>query len=406
MNEHDNLEFNRRGFLQAGTVATATALTMASRSHAAPDTAKPPSIPRRTLGKTGVDVTILNLGTWRSPGLNRLLRFAYANGVRYIDAAKSYGSEPAIGQWLQAMPEVRKEIFLVTKDSPHTPKQMIAMLDERLAALKTDYVDLFFIHAMGDHHSLDDAINIVKGKEFKETAEAIKKSGKARFVGFSTHHKDRPQILQAAAEGGIADAIMLQYTPWLDKDAPLNRALDACHKRGIGLISMKQVAGQSNVLDEVPKRVPFLKERELTPYQGLLHAIWSDERISSCCVSMRNTDQISEDTQAAKKYREPLKKAEIEQLRDACLAAGPTFCADCDGRCARAAGTDAALGDLTRLLTYHDQYGYRGEAQRLYSAMTPEQRDWTGADLAAARRACPSQLDFATLLGRVERHLA
>ena len=116
-------------------------------------------------------------------------------------------------------------------------------LDQRLANMGTDYVDLFFIHSFGDNHSLDEAMNFVKSQEFKETAEAIRKSGKARLVGISTHHKNRAQILQAAAEGGIVDAIMLQYTPWLDKDAPLNKALDACWKKGIGLISMKQIAG-------------------------------------------------------------------------------------------------------------------------------------------------------------------
>ena len=90
---------------------------------------------------------------------------------------------------------------------------MLKMVDKRLAALGTDYIDLFFIHGLGDDHSLDDAINLVKSQEFKETAEAIQKSGKAKFVGFSTHHTDRAQIIQAAAEGGIVDAIMLQYTP-------------------------------------------------------------------------------------------------------------------------------------------------------------------------------------------------
>ena len=67
--------------------------------------------------------------------------------------------------------------------------------------------------------------------------------------------------------------------------------------------------------------------------------------------------------EAAHRFK-PMTKAEIGRLRDACLAAGPTFCAACDGRCAREASTSAALGDLTRLLTYHDQYGYRGEARR------------------------------------------
>jgi predicted aldo/keto reductase-like oxidoreductase len=288
---------------------------------------------------------------------------------------------------------------------------MLGMLDRRLEALSTDYIDLFFIHGLGDDHSLDEAINFVKGKEFKETAEAIRKSGKARCVGFSTHHRNRAQLLQAAAEGGIVDAIMLQYTPWLDKDSPLNKAIDACHAKGIGLISMKQVAGQFperpkvNILDEVVRRAPMLAEKKLTPYQGLLHAIWTDERISGSCVSIKSTDQLREDADAARRY-EPLKTAEIEQLRDAALASGPTLCADCDGRCSVAAGTKAELGNLTRFLTYHEHHGIRGEARRQYAALDPEARDWSGADLEAARAACPNKLDFARLLPEVDRHLA
>lgn len=361
-------------------------------------------LPTRKLGKTGVDVSILNLGTWKSVGLDRILRYAWANGVRYVDTAKSYGSEPAIGRWLQAMPEVRKDLFLVTKDVPRaSPRGLIALLDERLAQLQADYVDLIFIHALGDH-GIDHDLEWAQSKEFKEAADAIRKSGKARFVGFSTHHQRKAEILQTAAKAGFIDAVMLQFTPWLEHDAPLNRALDACHKRGIGLISMKQVAGHGE-LDQVAKKAPFLLEKGLTPYQALLHAIWSDERISSACVSMRNTDQVRENSQAARSYQ-PLKQAEIEQLRDACLAAHPTFCADCDGRCSRAAGTSADLGNLTRLLTYHDHHGYRGEAKRLYSLMPAEARDWRNADLDAARRVCPGKLDFAALLRRADQALA
>jgi predicted aldo/keto reductase-like oxidoreductase len=335
--------------------------------------------------------------------LNRLIRFAYANGVRYFDTADCYGTETTIGRWLQENPEVRKEIFLVTKDHPKTPRQLIRQLDQRLAALKVDHVDLFLIHGIGHDYGYA-SLQWPKSRELKETIAAIKKSGKARFVGFSSHDDRRAEYLQAAAEGGFVDAIMLQYTPWLDRDAPLNRALDACWKRGIGLISMKQVAGQENLL-EVPQRAPALVAKGLTPFQALLHAIWTDERITTSCVSMRNLDQIRENTQAAARYA-PLKQAEINELRDACLAAGPTFCADCDGRCARAAGTSAALGDLTRLLTYHEQYGNRSEARRLYSLMPEAERNWQDADLDAARQACPNRLDFATLLPRAQRHLA
>src|SRR5262249_8772765 len=153
----------------------------------------------------------------------------------------------------------------------------------------TDYVDVFFIHALGDdnfHFELD----WPRSREFKEIAQAIRQSGKARFVGFSTHHGARAHLLQSAAEGGFVDVIMLQNNPWSAQDDQMNRALDACYKRGIGLISMKQVAGNMN-LEEIAFHLPELAARGLTPYQALLHAIWSDERISSCCVSMRNTDQ-------------------------------------------------------------------------------------------------------------------
>ena len=120
---------------------------------------------------------------------------------------------------------------------------------------------------------------------------------------------------------------------------------------------------------------------------------------------MRNLEQISENTEAARKY-EPLKQAEIDRLRDAFIASRPTLCADCDGRCAVAGGTDAALGDLTRYLTYHERHGARSEARRLYSELPEAARDWKGADLAAARAACPNHLNFSELLPKIERELA
>src|SRR5262249_53154396 len=191
---------------------------------------------------------------------------------------------------------------------------------------------------------------------------------------------------------------MLQNNPWTAQDDDMNRALDACVKRGIGLISMKQVAGNVN-LDAIAGQLPGFGLNGLTPYQALLHAIWTDERFATCCVSMRNTDQIRENVAAARAFQ-PIAGAQLDRLRDACIAAGPTLCASCDGRCSRAGGTTAELGNLTRFLTYHDHHGYRAEARRLYAALEDAARDWQAADLEAARQACPNQLNFAKLLPR------
>jgi len=408
---HDDTDrTDRRTFLQAGALATASTLSLAPAANAQDLVAKNPILPKRKLGKTGVEITILEQGAVQSP--ERVLRTAYANGIRVFDTAKVYGTEPKFKEWFDADAKIRKEIFLVTKDMPMVPGQMLKMVDQRLATLGTDYIDLFFIHGFGDMHKLDTAIKIVKSKELKEVVEKLKKLGKIRLFGFSSHNKNRAPIIQAAAEGGIVDAIMLQYRPWLDKDSPLNKALDVCWKKEVGLISMKQIAGNNfgdkpkgNILEDVVRRVPMLGEKKLSPFQGLLHAIWSDERITAACVSMKNTDHVRENADAARRF-EPLKLTEIDQLRDAFLAYGPTLCADCDGRCSLAAGTSAELGNLTRFLTYHQQHGYRADARRQYAEMTEEARDWSGADLEAARAACPGGLNFAELLPEVVRHLA
>jgi uncharacterized protein len=410
MSHEESDRTDRRKFLQAGALATASAVSLTPGLPAQELVSKSATLPKRKLGKTGVEVSMLEAGAVRSD--ERVLRTAYSNGIRIFDTAKVYGTEKNFKKWFEQDPKVRKEIVLVTKDMPRAPKDMLRMVDERLAALGTDYIDLFFIHGLGDQRTVDESIYMIASQEFKETADAIRKSGKARFIGFSTHNKDRAPIIEAAAKAGYIDAIMLQYRPWLEKDSALNKALDVCWKNQIGLISMKQIAGngfgdkpRGDILKDVFAKLPILEERKITAFQALLHAIWSDERISAACVSMKNTDHVRENADAARRY-EPLKQADIHRLRDVFLASNPTLCADCDGRCSLAAGTSAELGDLTRFLTYHQQHGDRARARREYANLSPEARDWAGADLAAAQAACPGRLNFAKLLPEVDRHLA
>ena len=414
MSENLQSQVGRREFLQAGALAAASTAVLAQAAPGQDAKADEKSIlPTRKLGRTGVDVTMLNVGTgaWKNntaATAARLLRIAYANGIRYIDTADAYRTEPFVAQFLAGNEAARKDTFVVTKqDKLKTGKQMIESLDDRLKTLKLDSVDMFFIHGLGDHHEPDECLEIIRGKEFRAAAEQMKKSGKAKFVGFSCHHPRKAEFITAAAEAGWVDAIMLSYTPWAGKDHPINKALDAAHEKGIGLISMKQLAGsnQPKFLEDVVNHVPSLKGSGLTGYQMLLQAIWSDERIASCCVSMKTSEQMLENVAAARRYK-PLTVTQLDEIRDLFLASRPTMCANCDGRCAAAAGTDAPLGDLARFYTYHQHHGLRTDARRQYRELPEAARDWRGADLAAAQAACPSHLDFASILPAVDRHLA
>ena len=405
MSEARSSGLDRREFLQAGVAATAAAASLVPggplvQAQEAPAGQNKPDLPRRVLGKTGVEVTILNQGTVGEPAsLNRLLRYAYKEGVRYFDTAEGYkNAEGVFKQWFEAEPEVRKNIFLATKSHVETPSDMLKKLDLRLERLGTDYLDLLFFHGLSTKQT-----DWPKSQEMKEAAEALKRTGKVKFVGFSTHDPMIAEQLQNAAQGGFVDVIMLKFSPWIGKDEPLYKALDACHKANIGLVSMKQLGGQA--LKITQQRVPSLKARGLTWAQGLLHAIWTDERFSSSCVTMRNSDQTNENSDAARRF-EPLKQTELDELHEALLAAGPTMCPNCDGRCALAAGTKARLGDLARFYTYHEDHGIRGWARERYAELAELDRNWTGADLEAAREACHNKLDFARILPEVERLLS
>ena len=111
------------GGMAATGIEAATAMAAGEKSDE-----KAPSVPKRKLGKTGVDVSILCLGGMFDTVNNQLLlRQAYNWGVTYWDTAEGYGngmSEEGFGRFFSRNPEARKNIFLATKTRPGTPEKM------------------------------------------------------------------------------------------------------------------------------------------------------------------------------------------------------------------------------------------------------------------------------------------
>jgi predicted aldo/keto reductase-like oxidoreductase len=330
---------------------------------------------------------------------------AWALGIRYFDTAMVYirgKSEQHVAQWLTQHPERRKELFLVNKSMPHNgPQDLLGDIDARLKSCATDYIDLLFIHGMGPGYGGEDSVNWLKSKELKDAVEQLKKSGKIRLFGFSCHDKQKARYLQAAAEGGFIDAIMVAHCPALPISDEFNRALDACQKAGVGLISMKQMKPLKNL----PKRLPEFDKLGLTAHQALLHACWSDERFASVCSQMENLEEMNENAAAARAFKKPLTPDQIKLLGQTAVASLPTMCPNCDGRCIEACGRQLALNDIARFVTYYERDGNL-EAREYYQALAAELRNPKGADLAAARHACLAGLDFAAILEKAQRYFA
>src|SRR5215470_15640150 len=125
---------SRRDFLKAGATAAALSATTLARAD---EEAKPkdsPPLPTRKLGRSGIQVSVLNQGT-AFPLTQRMLDYSFAKGIRYFDTADCYergGSEKQIAKWFERTGK-RKEVFLVTKCHPAGgPKEMLEMVDTRL----------------------------------------------------------------------------------------------------------------------------------------------------------------------------------------------------------------------------------------------------------------------------------
>ncbi len=161
-----------------------------------------------------------------APGL---INRAWASGMRYFDTARSTATNArkrstAVG--LPLIPSCRKEIFLVSKDYPKQkgPEELLEMIDKRLEAIGTDYLDLYFIHQLCPEVYGAESVNWGKSDVFRKVAETLKASGKVKMVGFSCH--GGPEYIQAGRRGGFLDALRVQYTPFYEPRGAFDRGVD------------------------------------------------------------------------------------------------------------------------------------------------------------------------------------
>jgi predicted aldo/keto reductase-like oxidoreductase len=401
---------SRRSFLKSSltlpvALAAAPSLLVQTATAATASPSASDALPRRQLGKNGPSVTMLCMGGMMSAMSPDYLDIAWAMGIRYFDTADCYmkgRSEKIIAEWLARYPERRKEIFLVSKDHPHKgPEQLLEMIDVRLAACGTNYLDAFYIHGLGTREYGDGSLEWPKSDAYKKVAEKLKSSGKVKMVGFSCHDGRLTDYLNAAATGGFLDIIMLAFNPFYPRGGSLDKAIDAAHQAGIGLVAMKTMRS----LKDVPKRLPELDKLGLTTHQAVLQSAWSDPRISAVCNMIDNVDQMQSSTSAARSYKAPLTFAQMELLRQTILASRRTMCTGCPSCEAFARQTDFAFHDIARFVTYYEQDGNL-QARDYYNALPANVRDAAAVDLAALRDGCHFKTDYPEIIRRAGRYFA
>ncbi len=215
----DKYQQSRRSFLKSAGVASLAGIgTMVSPLLSSAEAAAKTSneidqlgktldkMPTRKFGKTGVDVSILGLGTMFDVVSNQiLLKQALKWGVTYWDTADCYSggnSEKGMGKFFSKYPETRKEVFLVTKSCARSNDGMTRLLNQSFERMQTNYIDLYFAHGIRDISEVND--------DTRRWVEDAKKAGKIRFFGFSTH-SNMEKCMMAASKMDWIDGIMMTY---------------------------------------------------------------------------------------------------------------------------------------------------------------------------------------------------
>ncbi|MFH1462819.1 MAG: aldo/keto reductase [Pseudomonadota bacterium] len=380
------MSLSRREFLELCGLAGAGAMV---GCHSAPP-APLARLPTRPLGKSGLSVPILAFGgVDLQPGSRLLLHHALDLGVSLWETGAAYGggaSERAIGAYLQAFPEDRPRLQLLTKSTAREPDGLARDLEGSFARMGVDAVEIFLLHGVSRAEELTPAV-------LAWAAEA-KAAGRFGAFGFAVH-KDMITLLKAAPGIAGLDVVMSACNHRLLADPRLVAALEGCRGAGIGVIAMK-TQGLTSVgapaADEGRALEAFTR-RGLSLHQARLQAVWAAPAVASIC-SLMPTVAVLEENLAAGLDPLALGPAELGVLDAHARATAGRWCAGC-AACERASGLP--LPEVLRALLYAHSYGDPRRAHDLLRSLASLE-GCAPAALARAQAACPQALPLAQVV--------
>ena len=258
---------------------------------------KSTEIPKRRLGKTGLDVSILGLGgegVLRTFGnektADELINTAIDAGVNYLESARAYaGSEQYYGAALKGR---RDKVYLASKSHARDKAGALAHLHETLANMKTDYLDLWQIHDVRTDGDIEEIFG--PGGAIEAFREA-KESGKTRFVGVTGHHD--PAVIKRCLEIFEFDTVLIPVNPAEPEyKCFLEEVVQVAGAGDVGIVGMKV----------------FLRGRLNAP-KKLLFSYALSQPISTAVIGCDTVEQLKENIESAISYT-PLKYKEVQRL--------------------------------------------------------------------------------------------
>jgi predicted aldo/keto reductase-like oxidoreductase len=229
-------------------------------------------IPKRRFGKTELQMPVITCGGMRfiqswndtpadrksvtaecQANLEATIRYGLKLGINHIETARGYGtSEYQMGKLLPTL--TRDELIIQTKICPSdSPAEFLKAFETSLESLQLDYVDLLSVHGINNAATLAQALKCMPA------IQQLKKEGRCRHVGFSTHAP--PNIALKAIETDLFEYVNLH---WYYVYHPMNRApVDAAAARDMGVFIISPCDKGGKLFEPPPKLLELCQP--LTP---------------------------------------------------------------------------------------------------------------------------------------------
>ena len=299
----------------------------------------------RTLGKTGIKVPVINMGVMNTDNPS-LVRVALDSGMVFLDTAQVYQrgqNEGMIAEVLKGRP--RDSYVIATKarlpndqatglyTNEATEDAFLKKVDSSLKNLGLDYVDIYYHHNVWKRES-------ALYEPILKALEKVKKAGKARFVGITTHMNE-PEVIHAAVDSKFYDVILASYNFQQKHYSQVREAISGAARAGIGIVGMKAIRGGSRQNPTVKNTAAALKW------------VLQDSNVTTIVPGFTTFDEMKIDLAVAE--NPILTESEKRDLQKEVSVSGLYCqgCRQCLGQCAE----HLPIPDLMRAYMY--TYGYR-----------------------------------------------
>ncbi len=372
----------RRSFLASGlALPLAGSASVASSAAAA-------GVNYRVLGKTGLKVSTVGFGCMITSDPSVISR-ALDMGINYFDTSRDYQDGNNERMVSAALGNRRKSIVLSTKTDGLDTQAALKELDTSLKELKTDYLDIWYLHDKGKASDLTEGLF--------EAQQRAKKAGKIRFAGVSTHG-GHAEVIPAAIKRGRFNVILSSYNFAMDKQ--MEGLIQSAQRAGVGVVAMKVIAG-SFPLPGISSQARALMKR---PGAALAALKWvlRNPNVATTIPSMTDSDQLMENVKAMAAPFSPADQKLLAAQLDTIRPLYCRMCGACDGRCPKG----VPVADALRCLMYAEGYGQFPLARARFQRL-PRQAATSGCHLCPSCAVeCPNGVRVQERLIRAQELLA